>query len=164
MNAREMIAEIQGAGDGCESAESLASWMVDAFAGTCDTCRAETAHNLACDLLPLVRPDFFTRWDAKSQSTPAKSTEEQAENASTQMEEALTTLYYSESIKDAREKMAYFLTLSFGDEHEAAAVVVADRLTTRILRGMAIECVGSVPGDAIRRAGLEFSVNHRECV
>ena len=159
MNAREMIAEIQGAGDGCEAAESLASWMVDAFSGTCDTCRAETAHNLACDLLPLVRPDFFTRWDANPLSTPAKSTEEQAENAAFQMEEALTALYYSETVKDAREKLAYFLTLTFGDENEAAAVAVADRLTTRILRGMAIECVGSVPGDAIRRAGLEFGAH-----
>ena len=65
MDAREMIAEIQGAGDGCEAAESLASWLLEAFASSCGNCREEVAHQLAVDLLPLVRPDFFNRSEGK---------------------------------------------------------------------------------------------------
>ena len=60
-----VIAEVRSAGDGCEAAETLANWMVDAFADSCNNCRAEVAHQLAVDMLPLVRPDLFDRWEPK---------------------------------------------------------------------------------------------------
>ncbi len=65
MSAREIKAEILSAGDGCEAADTLANWMLEAFAGTCDNCRVEAAHKLAVDMLPLVRPDLFDRWEGK---------------------------------------------------------------------------------------------------
>jgi hypothetical protein len=61
MNARERKAEILSAGDGCEAADTLANWMLEVFSGKCGTCRAEAAHRLAVDMLPLVRPDLFSR-------------------------------------------------------------------------------------------------------
>ena len=65
MNAREMKAEILSAGDGLQVADTLATWMLATFNGKCDNCRIEAAHNLAVDLLPLVRPDLFDRWEGK---------------------------------------------------------------------------------------------------
>ena len=62
--AREMKSEILSAGDGCEAADTLARWMLATFNGKCDACRIEAAHNLAVDMLPLVRPDLFDRWEA----------------------------------------------------------------------------------------------------
>lgn len=64
LSTREMKAEILSAGDGIEAADTLANLMLEAFAGTCDNCRAEAAHRLAVDMLPLVRPDLFDKWEA----------------------------------------------------------------------------------------------------
>ena len=90
-------------------------------------------------------------------ATPAKSTAQiAAENAKENIEVAIGHLYQSDSVAECRELLAYYLTLIFGDEHEAAAEVVAQHLTTRILRGMEIECVGSAPGLAIGAAMGEF--------
>ena len=62
MNARiGLIAEIRTAGDGCEAAELLADQMMATFNGTCGNCRAKAVQELAVDLLPLVRPDLFSR-------------------------------------------------------------------------------------------------------
>ena len=61
---REMKAEILSASDGCEAADTLARWMLATFNGKCDACRIEAAHNQAVDMLPLVRPDLFDRWEA----------------------------------------------------------------------------------------------------
>ena len=60
----EMIADILTAGDGCEAADLLANWMAEVFAGKCAACQADAAHKLAVDMLPLVRPDLFNRWEA----------------------------------------------------------------------------------------------------
>lgn len=79
-----------------------------------------------------------------------------AQLANEQIEDALSGLYQSDSIYECREILAYHLTLIFGDEHQAAAEAVAQQLTTRILRGMEVECVGSVPGSAIDAAMGEF--------
>ena len=65
MNAREMKAEILSAGDGIEAADTLANCMLEAFSGKCDAGRVEAAHSLAVDMLPLVRPDLFDRWEGK---------------------------------------------------------------------------------------------------
>ena len=65
MNAREMKSEILAASDGLQVADTLARWMLASFDGKCDTCRAEAAHNLAVDMLPLVRPDLFDRWEGQ---------------------------------------------------------------------------------------------------
>ncbi|MBK8317922.1 MAG: hypothetical protein IPL05_04505 [Betaproteobacteria bacterium] len=90
-------------------------------------------------------------------ATPAKSTAQiAAENADENIGVAIMHLYQSDSVAECRELLAYYLTLIFGDEHEAAAEVVAQHLTTRILRGMEIECVGSAPGLAIGAAMGEF--------
>lgn len=79
-----------------------------------------------------------------------------AGNAGEYIDVAIGHLYQSDSIAECRELLAYYLTLIFGDEHEAAAEAVAQHLTTRILRGLEIECVGSVPGNAISKAIGEF--------
>ncbi len=90
-------------------------------------------------------------------ATPAKSTAQiAAENADENIDVAIGHFYQSDSVAECRELLAYYLTLIFGDEHEAAAEVVAQHLTTRILRGMEIECVGSAPGLAIGAAMGEF--------
>ena len=63
--ACEMRAEILAASDGLQASDALATWMLATFNGKCDHCRIEAAHNLAVDLLPLVRPDLFDRWEGK---------------------------------------------------------------------------------------------------
>ena len=66
----EVIAEIKSGGDGCESSEALAVWMLETYKGLSDSRMAETMQQMAIDLLPLYRPDLFNRWEAKE--TPAK--------------------------------------------------------------------------------------------
>lgn len=90
-------------------------------------------------------------------ATPAKSTAQiAAENADENIGVAIMHLYQSDSVAECRELLVHYLVKIFGDEHEAAAEVVAQHLTTRILRGMGIECAGSVPGLAIGVAMGEF--------
>lgn len=60
-----LIAEIRTAGDGCEAAEVLADQMMAIFNGTCGNCRVKAVQELAVDLLPLVRPDLFDKWEGK---------------------------------------------------------------------------------------------------
>lgn len=77
-------------------------------------------------------------------------------DAESHMNDALTALYFADSLDEAREALAAHLALIFGDDHEAAARVVATSLTARVLRGLECECVGSVPGNAIDEACHEF--------
>jgi hypothetical protein len=60
MNTRiGLIAEIRTANDGREAAAVLAEQMMEVFNGTCGNCRIAGIHDLAVDLLPLLRPDLF---------------------------------------------------------------------------------------------------------
>ena len=65
MIPREVIADIKGGGDGCESSDALANWMLSSFSGKSDSSMAETVQQMAVDLLPLYRPDLFSRWESK---------------------------------------------------------------------------------------------------
>jgi hypothetical protein len=90
-------------------------------------------------------------------ATPPKSLEEIArEKAERHTQNALHALYRADSVEEGRSALAYELTLIFGDDHQDACEVVAQHLTTKILRGLEVECVGSAPGDAIGRAMGEF--------
>lgn len=82
-------------------------------------------------------------------------------DAESHMNDALTALYLANSVSEARETLAAHLTLIFGDDHEAAARVVASSLTARVLRGLEIECAGSMPGNAIDEACHEFEERAR---
>ena len=62
--AHEMKSEILSTGDGCEAADILARWMLATLNGKSGACLIEAAHNLAVDMLPLVRTDLFDRWEA----------------------------------------------------------------------------------------------------
>ena len=115
MNSIEiMIAEVRSAGDGCEASETLANWMLDTLNGASEYNRAEIVQQMAIDMLPLMRPDFFNRWDGRGVARNHEATGNELAlnlldvllNSKTQAEACPAITSFLEQIANVRGKKA----------------------------------------------------------
>ncbi len=99
------------------------------------------------------------RWDKTIAASIISATLEEQnlfDYATSQINEAISELYQSDTVEDSCNLLAVRLGNIFKANHPKLAEIVAFHITTKILRGMEIECIGSVPGNAISEAMREF--------